>query len=98
MIKQDGVNKTVNDIPEALGEVLDTKIRTLTKVVSLTRNTGTTQFNATATYDESTRKVVSITIPSEELTNTSIEVGNIATGYTISINGTSVTNGSIYPH
>ena len=98
MIKQDGVNKTVNDIPEALGEVLDTKIRTLTKVVSLTRNTGTTQFNATATYDESTRKVVSVTIPSEELTNTSIEVGNIATGYTISINGTSVTNGSIYPH
>ncbi len=98
MIKQDGVNKTVNDIPEALGEVLDTKIRTLTKVVSLTRNTGTTQFNATATYDESTRKVVSITIPSEELTNTSIEVGNIVTGYTISINGTSVTNGSIYPH
>ena len=98
MIKQDGVNKTVNDIPEALGEVLDTKIRTLTKVVSLTRNTGITQFNATATYDESTRKVVSITIPSEELTNTSIEVGNIATGYTISINGTSVTNGSIYPH
>ena len=98
MIKQDGVNKTVNDIPEALGEVLDTKIRTLTKVVSLTRNTGTTQFNATATYDESTRKVVSITIPSEELTNTSIEVGNIVSGYTISINGTSVTNGSIYPH
>ena len=98
MIKQDGVNKTVNDIPEVLGDVLDTKIRTLAKIVSLTRNTGTTQFVSTATYDESTRKVVNISISNEDLANTSIEVGNIATGYTISINGTSVTNGSIYPN
>ena len=98
MIKQDGVNKTVNDIPEVLSDVLDTKIRTLTKIVSLTRNTGTTQFVSTATYDESTRKVVNISISNEDLANTSIEVGNIATGYTISINGTTVTNGTIYPN
>ena len=98
MIKQDGVNKTVNDIPEVLSDVLDTKIRTLTKIVSLTRNTGTTQFVSTATYDESTRKVVNISISNEDLANTSIEVGNIATGYTISINGTPVSNGTIYPN
>ena len=98
MIKQDGVNKTVNDIPEVLSDVLDTKIRTLTKIVSLARNTGTTQFISTATYDESTRKVVNISISNEDLANTSIEVGNIATGYTISINGTPVSNGTIYPN
>lgn len=97
MIKQDGVNKTVNDIPEVLSDVLDTKIRTLTKIVSLTRNTGTTQFVSTATYDESTRKVVNISISNEDLANTSIEVGNIVSGYTISINGTPVSNGTIYP-
>ena len=97
MIKQDGVNKTVNDIPEVLGEVLNSKIRTLTKIVSLTRNTGTTQFVSTATYDDSTRKVVGISISQEDLANTSISVGNIATGYTISINGTRVNNGSVYP-
>ena len=97
LIKLDGVNKTVNDIPSALTDVLDTKIRTLTKVVSLTRNTGTTQFVATATYDESTRKVVSISISNEDLANTSLEVGNIVSGYTISINGTPVSNGTIFP-
>jgi len=97
MIKQDGVNRTVSDIPAILAEVIDDKIRTLTTVVSLTRNTGTTQFTATATYDEATRKVVSVSIANEDLVDTSIEVGNIATGYTISINGTSVSNGSIYP-
>ena len=97
MIKQDGVNKTVNDIPEVLGEVLDTKIRTLTKIVSLTRNTGTTQFVSTATYDEATRKVVDISISQEDLVGTSISVGDIASGYTISINGTRVYNNSVYP-
>lgn len=97
MIKQDGVNRTVNDIPSVLSEVLDDKIRTLTTVVSLARNTGTTQFVSTATYDESTRKVVNISISNEDLENTSIEVGNIKTGYTISINGTRVYNGDIYP-
>ena len=97
MIKQDGVNKTVNDIPAVLGEVLDTKIRTLTKIVSLTRNTGTNQFVSTATYDDSTRKVVDISISQEDLANTSISVGDIANGYTISINGTRVYNNSVYP-
>lgn len=97
MIKQDGVNKTVNDIPEVLGEVLNTKIRTLTKIVSLTRNTGTTQFVSTATYDDATRKVVDISISQEDLVGTSVSVGDIATGYTISINGTRVYNNSVYP-
>ena len=97
MIKQDGVNKTVNDIPAVLDEVLDDKIRTLTNIVTLTRNTGTVQFVTTATYDEQTRKVVSLSISNEDLTNTSVEVGGIANGYTISINGTPVSNGTIYP-
>ena len=97
MIKQGNENRTVADIPEALNDVLDTKIRTLTKIVTLTRNTGTTQFVSTATYDENTRKVVNISISNEDLANTSIEVGGIVSGYTISINGTSVSNGSIYP-
>ena len=97
MIKQGNENRTVADIPEALNDVLDTKIRTLTKIVTLTRNTGTTQFVSTATYDENTRKIVNISISNEDLANTSIEVGGIVSGYTISINGTSVSNGSIYP-
>ena len=97
MIKQDGVNKTVNDIPAVLDEVLDDKIRTLTNIVTLTRNTGTVQFVTTATYDEQTRKVVSLSISNEDFTNTSVEVGGIANGYTISINGTPVSNGTIYP-
>lgn len=98
MIKQDGENRTVNDIPTVLNEVLDDKIRTLTSIVTLTRNTGTTQFVTTATYDEQTRKVVSLAISNEDLTNTSVEVGGIANGYTISINGTPVSNGTIYPN
>ena len=98
MIKQDGVNKTINDIPAVLNEFLDDKIRTLTSVVTLTRNTGTTQFVTTATYDEQTRKVVSLSISNEDLANTSIEVGGIVNGYTISINGTPVSNGTIYPN
>ena len=98
MIKQDGVNKTVNDIPAVLDEVLDDKIRTLTNIVTLTRNTGTVQFVTTATYDEQTRKVVNLSISNEDLTNTSVEVGGIVNGYTISINGTPVSNGTIYPN
>ena len=98
MIKQDGENRTINDIPAVLNEVLNDKIRTLTSVVTLTRNTGTTQFVTTATYDEQTRKVVNLIISNEDLVNTSVEVGGIANGYTISINGTPVSNGTIYPN
>ena len=98
LIKQDGVNKTVNDIPAVLSEVLDDKIRSLNKIVTLTRNTGINQFVSTATYDDATRKTVNISIASEDLVDTSISVGEIATGYTIYINGTRVYNNSIYPN
>ena len=97
LIKQNGVDRASNEIPEALTTVLDSKIRSLTKVVTLTRNSGTNQFVSTATYDEATRKIVSISISNEDLVGTTIEVGGIVNGYTISINGTGVTNGSIYP-
>ena len=98
MIKQNDVNKTTADIPDTLTtDMLNNKIRTLTKIVTLTRNSGTTQFVSTASYDEATRKVVNISISNDDLVNTSIEVGGIVTGYTISINNTSVHNGSIYP-
>ena len=76
----------------------DDKIRTLTNIVTLTRNTGTVQFVTTATYDEQTRKVVNLSISNEDLNNTSVEVGGIVNGYTISINGTPVNNGTIYPN
>lgn len=98
LIKQDGVNKTVNDIPVVLSEVLDDKIRNLNKIVTLTRNTGINQFVSTATYDDATRKIVNISIASEDLVDTSISVGEIATGYTIYINGTRVYNNSICPN
>lgn len=95
LIKKNGVDQEVSAIPTSVTEVLDDKIRTLTRIVTFTRNSGTEEFYTTATYDETTRKIVSATVTSDNLSDITISVSNLVSGYNVSINGTHVTNGSI---
>lgn len=97
LIKRGDADMTVSDIPTALIDTLDSKIRTLGTIAILTRSAGTREFVATATYDDETRKVVSVSVDAQQLEGTSIVTTGISTGYTIKINGTTVTNNSTYP-
>ena len=96
LIKKNGVDQQPSAIPTSVTEVLDEKIRTLARIVTFTRTSGSEEFNTTAAYDEATRKVVSATVTSDNLSDIIITVSNVTTGYTISINGTPVSNGSTY--
>ena len=95
-IVRDGVAMNEEDVPGSVEEHL-VKIRALQNVVTLTRSSGISDFVSTAEYDEETRKIVSISIPADQLSDTSVAVSDIVSGYTIKINGTTVTNGSTYP-
>ena len=86
---------TEEDVPASIDEYMD-DIRALKNVVTLTRDTGTSEFITTAEYDEETGKIVSCSIPNDQLNGVQIAVSDILTGYTIKINGTTVTNGSTY--
>ena len=97
LIKKNGADQQPSAIPTSVTSVLDEKIRALGRIATFTRTAGTEEFVTTATYDTQTRKVVAATITSENLSSISITVSNIATGYTISINGTPVSNNSVYP-
>ncbi len=94
-IIHDGVVMTQQDVPSSVDEYLDS-IRALKNVVTLTRSSGISDFVATAEYDEETRKIVSVSIPSDQLTGTSLSVSDITSGYTIKINGRTVSNGTVY--
>ena len=97
LIKRDGEDMEVEDIPFSVVDALDTRIRPLARIATLTRNSGKTIFTSTATYDEATRKIVNIIISQDELENITLKASNIVSGYTISINGTGVSNGTVYP-
>ena len=96
LIKRNGVDQEISAIPVSVTSVLDDKIRSLSRIVTFTRNSGTDDFNTTAAYDSTTRKIVSATVESSNLQGITIGVSNLVSGYTVSINGTGVSNGSIY--
>ena len=96
LIKKNGVDQDPSAIPDSVTSVLDDEIRTLTRIVTFTRNSGIEDFNTTATYDAATRKIVSATVTSDNLSSISIGVSNLVSGYTVSINGVAVSNGSTY--
>lgn len=96
VIKKNGADQEPSAIPDSVTSVLDDEIRTLARIATFTRNSGIDEFDTTASYDAATRKIVSATVTSTNLSGISISVSNIASGYTISINGTRVTNGSVY--
>ena len=95
-ILKNGVAQQQSAIPVSVTSVL-ADIRGLSRVVTFTRESGTEEFDTTAEYDEQTHKIVSTTVTSDNLSGITIKVSNLTSGYTVKINGTTVTNNSIYP-
>ena len=88
-----GESVSVNDIPESF--VLNSiKPVIATNIAYFTRLTGTGVFNMTPVYSGTDFKTVDISI---ELNGTTLEVSNIATGYSIIINDVPMSNNSVYP-
>ena len=84
---------TVDDIPESF--VLNSiRPQVNSYVATFTRLSGENEFTIIPTYGGDDYKTVSLVI---EMNGTTLEVSNIATGYTFTINGTPVSNNSVYP-
>ena len=84
---------TVEDIPESF--VLNSiRPQVNSYVATFTRLSGENEFTIIPTYGGDDYKTVSLVI---EMNGTTLEVSNIATGYTFTINGTPVSNNSVYP-
>ena len=84
---------TVEDIPESF--VLNSiRPQVNSYVATFTRTSGENEFVIVPTYGGDDYKTVSLVI---EMNGTTLEVSNIATGYTFTINGTPVSNNSVYP-
>lgn len=84
---------TVEDIPESF--VLNSiRPQVNSYVATFTRTSGENEFTIVPTYGGDDYKTVALVI---EMNGTTLEVSNIATGYTFTINGTPVSNNSVYP-
>ena len=84
---------TLDDIPDSF--VLNSiRPQVNSYVATFTRLSGENEFYIIPTYGGDDYKTVSLLI---EMNGTTLEVSNIATGYTFSINGTPVNNNSVYP-
>ena len=94
-ILKDGVTQQPTAIPASVNEALS-DIRGLARIVTFTRSSGVAEFDTTAKYDAETRKVVTATVTSDDLAGITISVSNLVSGYTVKMNGTTVSNGSTY--
>ena len=84
---------TTEDIPESF--VLNSiRPQVNSYVATFTRTSGENEFTIVPTYGGDDYKTVALVI---EMNGTTLEVSNIATGYTFTINGTPVSNNSVYP-
>lgn len=84
---------TLDDIPDSF--VLNSiRPQVNSYVATFTRLSGENEFYIIPTYGGDDYKTVSLLI---EMNGTTLEVSNIAAGYTFSINGTPVNNNSVYP-
>ena len=84
---------TVEDIPESF--VLNSiRPQVNSYVATFTRTSGENEFTIVPTYGGDDYKTVALVI---EMNGTTLEVSNIATGYTFTINGTPVSDNSVYP-
>ena len=84
---------TTEDIPESF--VLNSiRPQVNSYVATFTRTSGENEFTIVPTYGGDDYKTVALVI---EMNGTTLEVSNIATGYAFTINGTPVSNNSVYP-
>ena len=92
-VKCGGEPVTVDDIPESF--VLNSiRPQVNSYIATFTRLSGDNEFSMVPTYGGDDYKTVSIAI---EMNGTTLEVSGIATGYSITLNGTSVSNNQTYP-
>lgn len=92
-VKCGGEPVTVEDIPESF--VLNSiRPQVNSYIATFTRLSGDNEFSMVPTYGGDDYKTVSIAV---EMNGTTLEVTDIATGYSITLNGTPVSNNQTYP-
>ncbi len=92
-VKCGGEPVTVEDIPESF--VLNSiRPQVNSYIATFIRLSGDNEFSMVPTYGGDDYKTVSIAI---EMNGTTLEVSGIATGYSITLNGTPVSNNQTYP-
>ena len=84
---------TADDIPESF-VINSIRPQVNSYIATFTRLSGENEFSMIPTYGGDDYKTVNISI---DMNNTTLEVSNIASGYSISLNGTPVSNNSTYP-
>ena len=92
-VRCDGDNVTVDDIPDSF-IINSIRPQVSSYIATFTRASGTNEFVMIPTYSGEEYKTLALTI---DMNGTSLIVSNIASGYSISINGTPVSNNSVYP-
>lgn len=92
-VKCGGEPVTVEDIPESF--VLNSiRPQVNSYIATFIRLSGENEFSMVPTYGGDDYKTISIAI---EMNGTTLEVSGIATGYSITLNGTPVSNNQTYP-
>lgn len=92
-VKCGGEPVTVEDIPESF--VLNSiRSQVNSYIATFVRLSGDNEFSMVPTYGGDDYKTVSIAV---EMNGTTLEVNDIATGYSITLNGTPVSNNQTYP-
>lgn len=92
-VKCGGEPVTVEDIPESF--VLNSiRSQVNSYIATFVRLSGDNEFSMVPTYGGDDYKTVSIAV---EMNGTTLEVSDIATGYSITLNGTPVSNNQTYP-
>ena len=91
-IKHDDEVMTADDIPDSFSLAAIRKT-IKTNVVTITRESGTNTFNATAVYSGTDNKEVAVTL---DATGLELVVSDIASGYSITVNGTPITTDPQY--
>ena len=92
-VRCDGDNVTVDDIPDSF-IINSIRPQVSSYIATFTRLSGTNEFVMIPTYSGEEYKTLALTI---DMNGTTLSVSNIATGYTLTINGTPVNNGTTYP-
>ena len=86
-IKHDDETMTEDDLPDAF-DLVTIRKNVKNNIVTLTRESGKNTFDATAIYSGTDNKEVAITL---DATGIVIAVSDIASGYTVTLNGTPIT-------
>ena len=84
---------TADDIPESF-IINSIRPQVNSYIATFTRLSGENEFSMIPTYSGEDYKTVSLSF---DMNGTTMEVSGIATGYTITVNGTPVSNNSTYP-